>query len=383
VDLPRRAFLGAHLGPDAEAFSDAGMLVDDVIPGAMASDAGVGSGDRILRVAGAPVRSLCELGHALRVAGAATATEIAYERGGVETAAVVDVLACPTEHIEGARVDYGCIESRGARLRTITTRPDGDARGTVLIIQGIACDTVDFGPATDSPLAQLVASWTQAGFATIRTDKPGIGDSTGGPCRDIDFESELDAHRAALGALTDSDAGPPVYLFGHSIGGMVAALLACERAVDGIVVYGTSTMKWIDCIVATTRRQLEMRGASAAHIAKRLSTLREQARTEGLNGRSALFHTQLHTIDLEDAWQRAEVGRVLVARGRHDWVVSPEEQARIAELTPETTVIDIPGLDHVMGWHPDEAHSMSHYGAGRADATLGGRIVDWMVSSGA
>lgn len=384
MDLPRRAFLGAQLGPDAEAFSADGMLVDDTVPGGMAAAAGVRRGDRIERIAGAPVTSLCELGRALRVAGPRARTDVAYARGGATTVATVDVVPCPREDVPGSRVVYDSIESRGVRLRTIATYPRAATRGTLLVVQGIACDTVDFGPSADAPLAALVHAFAAAGFVTLRTDKPGIGDSEGGPCANIDFDTELDVHRAALTSLrADNDARGPLYLFGHSIGGMIAALLACETPLDGAIVYGTSTMKWLDCIEATTRRQLEMRGASAAHIAKRLDTLRDQARTEGLNGRSPAFHAQLHAVDLEDAWRRADVGRVLIARGQHDWVVSPEEQARIAELTGDATVADLPGLDHVMGWHPDEAHSMSAYGAGRIDTTLGERAVAWVVSSGA
>jgi len=151
-------------------------------------------------------------------------------------------------------------------------------------------------------------------------------------------------------------------------------------------VYGTSTMKWLDCIVATTRRQLEMRGADATEIASRVSTLREQARTEGLNGRSAEFHGQLHGIDLDAAWARARTPRVLVARGEHDWVVSPAEQKRVAQITSKRAgavadMIDLPGLDHVLGWHSSRDLSMSDYGAGSYHAALLQRTLEWMLCS--
>ena len=61
-------------------------------------------------------------------------------------------------------------------------------------------------------------------------DKPGCGDSEGGPWTEIDFMTELDGYRQGLKALKASPFVDPehVFLFGHSMGGVMAPLLSCR-----------------------------------------------------------------------------------------------------------------------------------------------------------
>ena len=369
--LARRAFLGARLPSDAEAFSPDGTLVSGVVTGGMAEAAGLGAGDRLRAIGGRPTRTLAELGVALRQAGADQRVELTWSAGR----ATVPVVPHPTEDLDGQRISYEEVAVPGARLRAIVTRPlDRAPRAAVLVLQGIACESVDYGPAApDVPLGRLIHGWARAGLMTMRIDKRGVGDSEGGPCVELDFETELGDFRAALAAVPCDR----VMLFGHSVGGMVAAVLAGERPVGGVMVFGTSTASWLDCVVASTRRQLALRGVDAAEIDRRAAALGERMLNEGLNGRSAAYHRQLHLLDLRAAWSRV-TAPVLVLRGEHDWVVSPEEQAAIAPAN----VVDVPGLDHMMGRHEAREDSLRAYGAGRADPALTAITLEWMRAHG-
>jgi uncharacterized protein len=378
--LPRRAFLGARLPADAEAFSAAGMRVDGVVTGSMAAAAGVASGDRVTAIADAPVRSLAELAAALRRAGAGARAELAFARGAERVVREVAVVTWPREHLDGQEVDYGVLEVPGARLRTIVTRPARAApRAAVLVLQGIACESIDGG---GGPLVELIHGWARAGILTMRVDKRGVGDSEGGPCPELDFQTEANDARAALAAFDQLAAGLPRYLFGHSVGGMIAALLAAERPVGGVLVYGTSTARWLDCVAASTARQQGLHGLGPEAIAENLAALRDRVRRLGLNGRSPDYHRQLDAVALEDAWARVQAPRVLVLRGEHDWVVGAAEQARIAEVAPgRVEVADLPGLDHLLGWHPDRQTSLREYGNGRFDPAVVDRTLAWMLVS--
>src|SRR4051812_1599068 len=112
--LPRRAFLGAELPPDAEAFLDGGMVVAGVLEDAMAARAGVRVGERIVSLAGVPLGNLRQLALALRRAGGMAAVELVTDRATT----TVGVVPHPPE----PGVAYGELAVAGARLRTLETQ---------------------------------------------------------------------------------------------------------------------------------------------------------------------------------------------------------------------------------------------------------------------
>ena len=126
VSLSRRAFLGAQLPGDHEAFTSDGVCIAGVTPGSMAERAGL------------PVRDLCELSAALRQAGGAAATQLSYLRGAKRRTADVEVVSFPYE--PAAR--YLSLAVGGATLRTIETTPQ-HPRALIVLVAGIACESVD------------------------------------------------------------------------------------------------------------------------------------------------------------------------------------------------------------------------------------------------
>ncbi len=72
---------------------------------------------------------------------------------------------------------------------------------------------------------------------------------------------------------------------------------------------------------------------------------------------------------------------MLVVRGEHDWVVDAADQARVAGLARgETTIVDVPGVDHVLGWHADRPASLADYGAGRFDPAIAAATTAWITA---
>jgi pimeloyl-ACP methyl ester carboxylesterase len=216
----------------------------------------------------------------------------------------------------------------------------------------------------------------------MRVDKRGVGDSEGAPCASIDFATELADHRAALAQLAADPRVDParIVIFGHSVGGMIAPIIG--DAARAIMVYGTSTARWIDCLVASRRRQLGLRGVTADEIDRAVRALAAELATSPPNGRSAAYHAQLAALDLEAAWARVGAD-VLVLRGLHDWVVGAEEQARIVEIVgARGCLADVAGADHLLTSHATIEDSLAAYGRGVFDRALVDLTVDWMRASG-
>ena len=138
----------------------------------------------------------------------------------------------------------------------------------LFLIQGIGLASIDNPVGALSSYKTIVDDFTRHGFVTLRVDKPGCGDSEGGPARDVDFDTELDGYRQALKMLkarSDVDADR-VFIFGHSMGGVMAPLLAADVPVRGIVVYGTIARTWTEYWLENLRRQMELADADPSAI---------------------------------------------------------------------------------------------------------------------
>ncbi|MGZ3451289.1 MAG: alpha/beta fold hydrolase [Polyangiales bacterium] len=296
MELPRRPFLGVALS---------GRRITKVLPGSCAERAGLVVGDELL--------SAIE----------PRTSRVQTTRG--------EVFVEPRPFEPGAI--YGQVEIPGARLRTIVRKP-ANPWGSVLYLQGISLASIESFP----NLRALCTAWSEAGLVTLRVDKRGAGDSDG---PSADFAAEVAGAVAAFDALP-----PPVFVFGHSVGGMIAPLL--ERPARGSIVYGTASTRWRACLAASTRRQLRARTPPLSEATIETAV---RAQAHGLavgDERSAVFHAQLESTDLAAAWRAIE-HPVLVLHGENDLVVGEDEGRAIAEQAKHAEFRVLPSRDHDVG----------------------------------
>lgn len=247
-ELLRRTTLGVAFGPVDGG--GPGVLVTGVLPGQTAEAIGVRSGDVIVRAGGRAIAAVPDVGAFVSGLQAGQPVELVVRRDGRVRTLRGRARALPFEQWQGARADYGAVPWRGGLLRDIMVTPDGaPADAPVLfLIQGFSCTSAE-SVDTGHPYRRLGAELVPLGIAYYRVEKPWVGDSRGGArCQDIDFAAEVDAFRAAYRHLVEVRGVDPdrIFIFGHSLGGIQAPLLAAERAPRGIAVFGTGLRSWAD-----------------------------------------------------------------------------------------------------------------------------------------
>jgi hypothetical protein len=287
------------------------------------------------------------------------------------------MLEMPKESRPDADTVYGAVESDGALLRTVLTKPPGDGPfPAILLIQGLGPLSVDAPQNPTMVYRRFIDHWTRSGFVTMRVEKPGVGDSEGGPHDQVDFDRET---RGFLAGLRDLAATPGVdpkrlHLFGHSMGGIMAPILARQLPVRRICVYGTSALTWLEYELENHRRQESLAGVDPAELDARqrarapfLAALYEgkesldrllesrpdmrDAYPGGLvYGKTPAFFLQLAKLNIAEQWKGAEA-EVLSLWGGSDFVTGPRDHLAVVEAvnhgrSPRARYLAQPGIDH-------------------------------------
>ncbi len=416
--LARRAgSLGVRPDPD----SIDRLVVREVGPGTTAAAAGVRAGDTLISIAGRPIAGVDTLRTAMRALRAGQRIDIEVLRQGARVVLPI-TLSDPREQVEGSVLSYRSVDSpRGYRLRSIVTVPEHAGGSGVtrhpafLFVQGITCESIDRPDRPDTADTRLVHAMARQGFVTLRVDKPGMGDSEGPPCSQIGFAEELDGYQAALKALAAMPEVDPrrIYVFGYSMGGVMAPYLARDDRVRGSIVFGTLARTWFEYQLENTRRQSALSGLSPGEVSEQvLRKARESSMilidkrtlgdvwrrwpeqrepTQGLMldenhiaTRSMRFFQDLQELNLARAWQEA-TGAVLAVYGEYDWVTAEQDHRLIAEIvnarTPGAgTSITLPRVDHGFTRHASLRDSVQALGRGEWAEDLPKTVMQWIRS---
>jgi pimeloyl-ACP methyl ester carboxylesterase len=317
------------------------------------------------------------------------------------------------ESYPGVTVQYEeMATAAGPRLRLILTYPAGShERVPVIFVAGwLSCDSIEAPEGSRGAPQQLFRALAQLpGFATVRMDKAGVGDSEG-DCGATDFAGELAAYRQAFHRLGDypfADA-QRVFVLGLSNGAGFAPLVAQGAPVRGYVVIGGWVKTWFEHMLEIERRRLALAGTPRGALNARMQDveqlysayLLEQqtprtifARRPALKAlwegdpehqyeRPVAYYQQLQGLDLMQAWSSVKVP-LLALHGEFDWIMSREDLELMAELVNHNTG----GAARFMEL-PRTGHTLEHYAsledayAGRAlpfDAELARQICAWFT----
>lgn len=423
--LPRRGTLGAAFAPlppdqatKLKLNAGEGIVVQSAAPGLTADKAGLKAGDIITQINGTAVKAQ---GFGLWARELPSGKEVTFtvsrEGKDVTLKGILTPKASDPGN-ENYSVTYSHIVSNGHRMRTIITTPKKPGKHKAMFfIQGFSPISYDYTLATstgdvstiDGPILFDIAN---SGYVTMRVEKPGVGDSEGGPFAPMDYTTELDIYRQALKQLKslDSVKTDEVFIFGHSMGGSFGPMVAAENPVRGIAVYGTAGRTWFEYLMDTIRYQGLVAGQSfeaadddARQGALLMSMVMLQKKSPedvkkeypkladvvdsyfpgGLfNGKSLDFWRQLADINFASYWAKLDCD-VLTVKGAADFVVYEADHKLIADLMNRKKAgkgkfIVLPNSDHLFHNFATEQDSIRNFQRGKFNADFAKVFKNWV-----
>ncbi|HEX4387968.1 MAG TPA: alpha/beta hydrolase [Steroidobacteraceae bacterium] len=351
-----------------------------------------------------PIRSI-----ALALSGWLIATPVVAE----DNPALPRRPGARDEAYPGVTVRYEAIRTAdGQRLRTIVTHPERPAgrMPTIFVVGWLSCDTIEAPPGSADGTKRMLQTLAQIpGFATVRLEKAGVGDSEG-DCSRTDFIAELTAYRQAFKRLKDYPFVDPdrMFLFGMSNGAGFAPLVAEGAAIRGYVVDGGWVKTWFEHMLEIERRRLALAGRPPAEL-NALMKREEQLYSayllerrspheifashpelrilwegpdEQQYGRPVAYYQQLQDLDLIAAWSAVRVP-VLALHGEYDWIMSRADIELVADLVNR----NIPGsaefaeLPHTGHTFENYTSLQSAFGGTQLpfDDALASRVTAWLT----
>lgn len=395
--LPRKGALGAQMAPEPSG----GMKVVSILPG-LSAEGALRVGDVLLALDGTKIGSAADIGGVFGRHRAGDKLAASVLREGQTTDVTLTVKERPRDSGDGYTVEYTQVVSMGARLRVLISRPKGVSGKlpALFMVQGIGAASMDFPISTAGhTYAEVLKAFNDAGWATVRVEKPGLGDSEGKPFTEIDYEHDLDAFRQTLKTLGDREGidASRVVLFGHSMGGQHAPLLAPDFPFAGIAVYGTGYRSWPEYFLQNYRLQGARGGADSASLARQAQSFMiayyhliveglspAEAKTKypqhasaidgfapdgaSISGMPVAFWRQCMMVNAPEAWQKVNVptlvmwgaSEFIAYREDHELIVTDlnKRKAGLAELA----IID--RADHAFRDVADAAESQRRWGQG-------------------
>lgn len=385
--LKRQPYLGCSIKKIQRENGEGGfeiVLIKSESPG---QRGGLRVGDVVTEINGISVKGFNKISEVFRQKELEDESVlIRYYRNGESKDSTVTLEPKELEQSEDNRVIYDSIESQGRRLRVILSKPKavkGINPPIILFIQGIVDQSIDFVHNPNHPYKKIIDGFMKRGFSTLRLERAGKGDSQGSPYREQSFYEEVDDYRAALDYIASLDEidKREIYLFGYSLGGVIAPLIA-DRNIKGIIVFGTIASNYYDYILNTMERQNLRKGMREDDLKQYIQHAREVlgnifddrlAEDPYLFGKRDLFHRQLAQHNLLNYW-RGISSHVLIVIGKEDYVADIKDHLNLYDQLKSKNEVEYVNL-----LQPNVDHNFIHVKTNLfADEVLN-EIVDWCI----
>lgn len=424
--LPRRGTLGIAFTPvSADLIKQhnlnpgtGGLLAQEPLPGLTADKAGIKPGDIVVSLNGKQIGP-ANVNATIRELPSGQPVQIKVLRDGKPIDLTAPLVEKPRDPGNANySVEYSHVLSNGKRMRTIITKPKKPGKYPALFfIQGLAPLSYDFPLETAKGDVQtldgpILFDFANNGFVTLRVEKPGVGDSEGGPFSELDFTNELDIYRQALKQLKETSGVDVrnIFIFGHSMGGSFGPMVAVENPVRGIAVYGTASRTWFEYLMDIMRYQQVVGGTpyeAVDEIARNGAQLMAQVFLENksvddvkkshpqlaqmadmyfpnglFNGKTFNFWRQLTQLNHASYWAKVNA-HVLAVKGESDYVVYEADHKLIADIVNRANpgwgrFAIAPESDHLFHRFKSEPESMKNFQKGQYNPGFSKMLRTWI-----
>ncbi|CAN5827500.1 alpha/beta hydrolase [soil metagenome] len=261
----------------------------------------------------------------------------------------------PTSHAVALPVPTGTVH--GTLLRP---SPAASMRTAAVIIAGSGPTDRDGNSAViagdNNSLRQLAEALAEAGIASIRYDKRGIGESTSAAAAEADlrFQHYVDDAAAWVARLRESGDFDRILVIGHSEGALIGTLAAQQTPVDGLVLIAGMGRS----MATTVRAQLaaQLPPEMMVQVDSMLATIAHGRTLDNVPPMLApLFRPSVQpylrsVMSIEPAAELARVQvPVLIVSGTTDLQVSIDNDARrLAAAAPNARLVVIEGMNHIL-----------------------------------
>lgn len=431
-ELPRRPLLGIQLqnltiAQSIEAGTNGSYRVGigQVFSETTAAQLGLATGDILMEINEHAIYSNQDLFEVLGQARAGDPVTVKVWRAHESQHFSGVFLSYPLPAHSGGTLTLGAVPFQNGFLRSFLHIPEGEGPfPTIYFLQGYTCGSVEYSQATH-PFNRLIQQYVDAGYAVFRVEKPGVGDCQGTPdCMEIDFPTEMAAFSAAyeyMQNLSEVDT-QAITLYGHSLGGLVAPLLAQKFQPQAVVVFGTLLHSWDDYLIELYRFQWPLEGRDYAEVERQVQLVKDlyhqyfhekkapkeleaspeemavfndmmNIQGETMIQRHYTFWQTLNEQNFVEAWKNYR-GRVLALYGEYDVAALDEDAAlEIAEVVNHYhpghgTFQLVPGTNHSLLLVDSKKHSydlhlqgqMGQHGVDHYNQKYALQIMEWLQS---
>lgn len=420
-ELRRRGFAGFGYRAVTEADMDSlnlpdmnGVIVFRVIENTPAERAGLRISDVIRKYDDHVIRDDSELLDVIRLYYADDTITVSLIRDGNVQSVRLVLEAFPEETSDEVDIEYTSFSNNGIRFRAVITSPRSSGKEklpALLMVSALRGNRL-IGVAYYNMYREIAYEIARRGFRVMRFELRGFGDSEGEDFRTTDFYTEVGDNVAALDYLMNRDDvhKDHVFVMGHSTGGMIAALLASQRDIAGLITSCTIGRTYHERLVETLRLQgvlggdssteinetiksyLELtvlvgRGDSLSAIVEKNPNLSSLVNSSGriMDDRNAVYWRQQLNLNLPNIYSAVKEP-VLIIYASSDFLtqLACHEHIRdvlIASGNDDVTLEVISNCDHAYAFARDKRESYENYKTSnfRVNSEPFEKITGWLV----
>jgi pimeloyl-ACP methyl ester carboxylesterase len=250
--VQRKALMGIRLSE-----TEKGLRVDSILLNSSAEFLKLKKNDILISLNNSNLKTIDDYNRIATQIRADDKVSFKLTRGTKQVNVSGKAVPRPLETSEYADVYYDLVKFRQGYLRAITRKPKGKEKlPCILLIPGYGCGSIE--NYSGSYNGRLIDEWLKNGYAVVTIEKSGLGDSYNCvPCVEADLATDVDSYNAGytyMKGLAFADT-TNLFIWGHSLGGMVAPEVAKRHHPKGVLVFGTVFRPWSEFLLEMHRIQ--------------------------------------------------------------------------------------------------------------------------------